>query len=71
MMDIKRNSLFKFQHLDLMESTAFSFGYWGLAFALANSVFSVQKHLYILLMTFGFVLICLLKILVRNKKRKS
>ena len=70
-MDSKRNGFFKFQIINFFEATAFSFGYWGLAFVLAKSVFSNIKHLYLLLMTFGFVLICLLKILVLNKKRKS
>lgn len=70
-MDRKLNRFLKFQFIDLFEATAFSFGYWGLAFVLANSVFSNLKHLYILLMTFGFILICVLKILFPNKKGKS
>ena len=70
-MDRKLNRYLKVQLNDLFEATAFSFGYWGLAFVLANSVFSILRHLYILLMTFGFVLICVLKIMILNRKRKS
>jgi len=70
-MDWKLNRFLKFQFIDLFEATAFSFGYWGLAFVLANSVFSNLKHLYITLMTFGFVLICVLMIMFLNRKRKS
>lgn len=70
-MDRKLNRFRKFPLNDLLEATVFSFGYWGLAFVLAKSVFSNLKHLYILLMTFGFILICVLKILFPNKEGKS
>lgn len=70
-MDRKLNRFLKFRFINLFEATAFSFGYWGLAFVLSKSVFSNIKHRYILLMTFGFIMICVLKILFLNKKRKS
>jgi len=70
-MDRLLNRLFKYQRVDFFEAIAFSLGYWGLAFVLSNTVFSIIKYLYLSLMILGFVLICVLNNLLPNKKGKS
>ncbi|MEI6899635.1 MAG: hypothetical protein WCL00_07145 [Bacteroidota bacterium] len=66
-MDRRNRKYFPFRVVNGFEATSFFIGYMLLTAVLAETIFNRMKYTYILYMSFGLLIICLVKLWAQKR----